>query len=42
MYTTARRILLTLAASSGLIATTTLTAHAGVVLANHCEPTLAG
>ena len=39
MYTTARRILLTLAASTGLIATTTLTAHAGLAL-NHCEPRL--
>jgi hypothetical protein len=40
MYATARRLLLSLAASSGLIAATTLTAHAGISL-NHCEPQFA-
>jgi hypothetical protein len=39
MYTNLRRIALLLATSSGLIAATTLTAHAGVAI-NHCEPRL--
>ena len=39
MTTTIRRIALLLATSSGLIAATTLTAHAGISL-NHCEPQL--
>jgi hypothetical protein len=37
MYTTLRRIALFLATSSGIIAATTLTAHAGINV-NHCEP----
>jgi hypothetical protein len=32
------RVLFTLAASSGLVAASTLTAHAGINLSNHCEP----
>ena len=39
MITKIRRIALLLAASSGIIAATTLTAHALGV--NHCEPRLA-
>ena len=38
MFTKIRRIALLLAASSGIIAATTATAHAGLNLANHCEP----
>jgi hypothetical protein len=34
-----RRIALVVATSSGVIAATTLTAHAGL-LSNHCEPRL--
>jgi hypothetical protein len=34
------RVLFTLAASSGIVAASTLTAHAGFNLANHCEPRL--
>lgn len=37
MITKIRRIALVLATSSGIIAATTLTAHAAVAL-NHCEP----
>ena len=37
MYTKIRRLILTLAASSGLIAAATLTADAGLGM-NHCEP----
>ena len=40
MITKIRRIALMLATSSGIIAATTLTAHAGL-LNNHCEPPLA-
>ena len=40
MFTTLRPIALILATSSGVIAATTLTAHAGINL-NHCEPPLA-
>lgn len=39
MFTAIRRIALLLATSSGVIAATTLTAHAGL-LNNHCEPPL--
>ena len=35
-----RRILLILATSSGVIAASTLPAHAGAILTNHCEPKL--
>lgn len=35
-----RRILLILVATSGITTATDLTAHAGVVLGNHCEPTV--
>jgi hypothetical protein len=38
MFKTLKRIGLILATSSGIIAATTLTAHAGIDLANHCEP----
>ena len=41
MITKIRRIALLLATSSGIIAATTLTAHAGINFANHCEPQLA-
>ena len=41
MITKIRRIALVLVTSSGIIAATTLTAHAGVILGNHCEPRLA-
>ena len=41
MITKIRRIALLLATSSGIIAATTLTAHAGINLANHCESPLA-
>jgi hypothetical protein len=33
-----RRIGLIVLTSSGVVAATTLTAHAGVNLGNHCEP----
>ena len=39
MITKIRRVALVLAASSGIIAATTLIAHAGVD-AQHCEPRL--
>jgi hypothetical protein len=39
MLITIRRIALIIATSCGLIAASTLTAHAGVHL-NHCEPQL--
>ena len=38
MFTTIRRIALILATSSGVIAATTLAAHAGTNFRNHCEP----
>ena len=41
MFTAIRRIALILATGSGVIAATTLTAHAGIILGNHCEPRLA-
>jgi len=37
MITTIRRILLVVAASLGVVATTTLTAQAGLSFTNHCE-----
>ena len=40
MFKTLKRIGLILATSSGIVAATTLTAHAGVGI-NHCEPKLA-
>jgi hypothetical protein len=40
MLTTIRRFALIVASSSGVIAATTLTAHAGLNLGNHCEPRL--
>jgi hypothetical protein len=40
MFKTLKRIGLILATSSGIIAATTATAHAGLY-ANHCEPRLA-
>jgi hypothetical protein len=40
MLKTLKRIGLILATSSGIVAATTLTAHAGLNL-NHCEPRLA-
>jgi hypothetical protein len=40
MTTKVRRILLILATSTGLIAATTIPAHAGLLLNNHCEPSL--
>jgi len=38
MLTVIRRIAVLLATSSGILATTALTAHAGLNFANHCEP----
>ena len=38
MHHTIRRLVLILAASSGVIAATSLTASAGLSLMNHCEP----
>ena len=35
-----RRIALAVATSSGIIAATTLTAHAGLAVTNRCEPRL--
>ena len=40
MFTVVRRTALLLATSSGVMAATTLTAHAGVILVNHCEARL--
>ena len=40
MFTTIRRVALLLATSSGVMAATTLTAHAGATLNNHSEPRL--
>ena len=40
MFKTLKRIGLILATSSGIIAATTATAHAGLAI-NHCEPKLA-
>ena len=40
MLNVIRRIALILATSSGVVAATTLTAHAGMILGNHCEPRL--
>ena len=39
MFKTLKRIGLILATSSGIVAATTLTAHAGIGM-NHCEPPL--
>ena len=38
MTTKIRRILLILSASSGIIAASTLPAHAGLSFTNHCQP----
>jgi hypothetical protein len=35
-----RRVALIVLTSSGVVAATTLTAHAGLNLGNHCEPRL--
>ena len=35
-----RRLILILTVSSGVIAASTLPAHAGTILGNHCEPKL--
>jgi hypothetical protein len=42
MITKIRRIALLLATSTGIIAATAATAHAGLNLGNHCEPRLPG